>query len=478
MGLSLRVIVLGAVVLSTIALGAPSDHLITVLPGIENVTFSQYAGYAQIDSATNKNLFYWFVESQRDPATDPVVLWMNGGPGASSLLGFFTEHGPFWPNPDGTTLHVNPYAWNRIANMIYLEAPAGVGFSFSDNEADYTTGDEQTALDNYNFLVSWFKLYPEFQQNPFYVSGESYGGHYVPELAKKIIDLDTAHSINMKGILIGNPYTNTDTAMWPADPNADAYPYVNFMYTHGLIPTKTYGEASDVCGWGSYLTDCSGIYTSPSSECLEALDKCLVYIPSNLDLYNVLAPVCLTVSATRRVQYVSSWNSLIRMTSEFQEKQKSPVASAIYDYNYDPCMENYVTDYLNLPDVQTAIHARPTQWGVFENNLNYSMSDLYLNVIPVIQYILDNSDWTIFVYSGALDGCVPFIGTQRWISCLGREVINDWRGWDFDSQGAGTVIDYDRITFLTVKASGHMVPLYTPKEGFAMFQCWMDNHVC
>ncbi|KAH3763679.1 serine carboxypeptidase [Pelomyxa schiedti] len=473
--------VLWAVSVSVIvAWSAPNDHLITELPGIDNVTFAQYSGYVQVDSQTNKNLFYWFVESQRDPATDPVVLWMNGGPGASSLFGFFTEHGPFWPNPDGMTLHLNPYAWNRIANMIYLEAPAGVGFTYSDDPTDYTTGDDQTALDNYNFLVAWFKLYPEFQGNPFYVSGESYGGHYVPDLAQKILDLDTSHNINMKGILIGDPLINRDSYMWDADPNADAYPFVNFMYTHGFIPVESYGEASDICHWGSYLTDCAGTYTSPSSECLDAINKCLDYIPSNLDLYNVLAPVCLATTATQRMQYVSNWNPVVKVVAELQDQKakQGPIASAVYTYNYDPCMQNYVTTYLNLPEVQTAIHARPTLWGVFESNLNYSSADFYINMVPVIQEFIDYTDWTIFVYSGALDGCVPFIGTQRWISCLGRPIVNDWRGWDFDSQGAGTVIDYDRITFMTVKASGHMVPTYAPKAGFAMFQCWMDDGVC
>ncbi|KAH3762400.1 serine carboxypeptidase [Pelomyxa schiedti] len=467
-------------VAAVVVVGARVEDLITDLPGIENVTFAQYSGYIQIDAVTNKNLFYWFVESQRDPTTDPLILWMNGGPGASSLNGFFTEHGPFWPNPDGATLHANPYAWNRIANMIYLEAPAGVGFSYSDDKKDYFTGDVQTALDNYNFLVSWFKLYPEFQENPFFISGESYGGHYVPELAENIMNLDTTHSINMKGILIGNPLINSDSFLRVANPSADAYPFLNFMYTHGLIPVKTYGEASEICNWGSYLSDCTGNYTNPSSECLSATEKCLRYIPSNLDLYNVLAPVCLTSTATERVKYVSSWNPLIKLTAELQEKKatRNPVATASYDYDYDPCLEDYTTTYLNLPEVQSAIHAQPTEWAVFENNIHYKLADTYINIIPVIQNILDNTEWTIFVYSGAIDGCVPFIGTQRWISCLGRTIINDWRGWDFESQGAGTVIDYDRLTFMTVKASGHMVPMYTPKEAFAMFQCRMDNKSC
>ena len=85
----------------------------------QTINFNQYSGY--VDIGDGNNMFYWFVESQRNPSKDPVLVWMNGGPGASSLMGFFTEHGPFRVNPDGVTLSLYPYSWNQIANIIYLE---------------------------------------------------------------------------------------------------------------------------------------------------------------------------------------------------------------------------------------------------------------------------------------------------------------------------------------------------------------------
>ena len=103
------------------------------------------------------------------------MLWLNGGPGCSSLDGFFYEHGPFKfdrsVGGSDSDLHYNPFAWNQVANVIYLEAPAGVGFSYSNTSSDYFTNDNQTAEDNWQFLASWFEAYPEYALNDFYITG-------------------------------------------------------------------------------------------------------------------------------------------------------------------------------------------------------------------------------------------------------------------------------------------------------------------
>eukprot|EP00755_Sulcionema_specki_P034288 Sspe_Gene.102569::Locus_78334_Transcript_1_1_Confidence_1.000_Length_471::g.102569::m.102569/K13289/CTSA, CPY; cathepsin A (carboxypeptidase C) len=116
---------------------SPADYEIKSLPGLtEALNFKQYSGYMPINDGHGTELFFWFVESQRSPSKDPVVLWMNGGPGSSSVAyGFWTEHGPFRLAPDGDNYKPTLYnqSWNKIANVLYLEAPAGVGFSFSQD---------------------------------------------------------------------------------------------------------------------------------------------------------------------------------------------------------------------------------------------------------------------------------------------------------------------------------------------------------
>lgn len=169
-------------VLATLAHAAPPNAKVTQLPGVPAPpSFDMYAGYVTVDATAGRNLFYWLVEAQTAPHTAPLVLWMNGGPGCSSLFGFLTEHGPYRVNDDGKTLSANAYSWNRAANMLYLEAPAGVGFSYA-LDGNYTTGDDDVAANNYRFLLGFFEQYPEYQGRPFYIAGESYAGHYVPQV--------------------------------------------------------------------------------------------------------------------------------------------------------------------------------------------------------------------------------------------------------------------------------------------------------
>ena len=99
-----------------------------------------------------------------------------------------SELGPFYPAPDGQSLMANPYTWANNASVVFLESPAGVGFSYSNTSSDYTTGDARTADDVYAFLVGFYQRHADLASRPLWISGESYGGHYVPTVAAKIAD--------------------------------------------------------------------------------------------------------------------------------------------------------------------------------------------------------------------------------------------------------------------------------------------------
>ncbi|KHJ98480.1 serine carboxypeptidase [Oesophagostomum dentatum] len=165
---------------------APEWERIQSLPNLdEPMRSKQYSGYLNISPV--KQLFYWYVESENDPAKDPVVLWLNGGPGCSSLEGLFIEMGPYRVNNFGKSVSRNPWTWNRFANIIYLDAPAGVGFSVRlDKNYNYT--DPEVASDNHAAIKFWFERFPERQKNDFYVAGESYGGTYVPTLSALLLN--------------------------------------------------------------------------------------------------------------------------------------------------------------------------------------------------------------------------------------------------------------------------------------------------
>jgi serine carboxypeptidase-like clade 2 len=172
------------------------------------VDFAQYAGYVTVDAAAGRALFYYLAEAAGNvsAASRPLLLWLNGGPGCSSLgYGAMEELGPFRVKSDGKTLYRNPYAWNNAANVLFLESPAGVGFSYSNTTADYSrSGDNKTAEDALLFLLNWMDRFPEYKGRDFYLAGESYAGHYVPQLAHAILRhaAKASSPVNLKGIMV------------------------------------------------------------------------------------------------------------------------------------------------------------------------------------------------------------------------------------------------------------------------------------
>ncbi|KAF6160837.1 hypothetical protein GIB67_036038, partial [Kingdonia uniflora] len=159
-----------------------ADHVLHI-PGQPLVNFQQYSGYVTADENYGKALFYWFFEATYKPSEKPVLLWLNGGPGCSSIgFGQAQELGPFLVKKD-SVVKFNNYTWNKASNLLFLDAPAGVGFSYSNKTLD-VYGDNITATDSYAFLVNWFKRFLQYKSNEFYIAGESYAGHYVLSLLR------------------------------------------------------------------------------------------------------------------------------------------------------------------------------------------------------------------------------------------------------------------------------------------------------
>ena len=110
-------------------------------------------------------------------------MWLTGGPGCSSTLALLTENGPCKVNEDGTGTIKNDFSWTESAHVLWLDQPAGVGFSYG-SETD--TNEQMVAEDAYYFLQAFFQTYPQYQENPLFIVGESYGGHYAPAIAHRL----------------------------------------------------------------------------------------------------------------------------------------------------------------------------------------------------------------------------------------------------------------------------------------------------
>jgi hypothetical protein len=137
-----------------------------VHPTICDNSTAQTAGYIKAASGLRApNYFFWLVESKSDPSTDPLLMWLSGGPGCSSQLALFAENGPCTINSDGATTTLNPYSWNAKANVMWVDQPAGVGFSSGLG----THNEDGVASNMHTFLQGFYTQFPDYQSKPFYI---------------------------------------------------------------------------------------------------------------------------------------------------------------------------------------------------------------------------------------------------------------------------------------------------------------------
>ncbi|KAJ0981480.1 hypothetical protein J5N97_009735 [Dioscorea zingiberensis] len=396
------------------------------LPGQpEGLDFQQYAGYVNVDAKHGRALFYYFVESPVEPSKKPLILWLNGGPGCSSLgFGAMEEIGPFRVKSDGKSLYGNENSWIEMANLIFLESPAGVGFSYSNTSSDYErSGDKRTAEDTFTFLVNWFERFPEYKSREFYITGESYSGHYGPQIAQLILiqnKFANQSIINLKGIAIGNAYVDEYTNFRGT---------MDFLWTHALYSDETHKLIRKKCSFSEF----------DSLACLKAQAQAAEEI-GWITLPNIYAPLCHEKHNT--VQFIAE---------------------------FDPCTHDYVHAYLNQPDVQKALHAVPGSWF---NCSELPWSDSPESMLDVIKN-LTRSGLRMWLYSGDVDAVVPVTSTRYFITKLGLSIDSPWRPWYTNNEVGGYVISYEGLTFATIRGAGHEAPGYQPERALTMISAFL-----
>lgn len=457
-----------AIALVLLACAALADP-VTYLPGLNAPLPSKMdAGYITVDETNGRALYYFFTESQRSPSTDPLVIWFTGGPGCSSLMALLSEHGPFSANfsAGGAGIQINPYTWSTVANVIYLESPAGVGFSYSNTTSDYVTGDLQTATDAYAFLQGFLSKFPQFRSNPFWVTGESYGGHYVPEFTyfveMKNKEAPASQKINLVGMMAGNPWTA---------PDVEAFGVTDNWWYRGMISQavhddiNTYCTYQDITFWIINNVSAAAATLSAQEKVIQKLNSGLT--PNETRCYNALIE-------GSRVQFGG-----VNILGVYLDVCNSGTRGDIPDQpNY--CADNQLTTYLNRVDVQQAIHVRnpPVAWAECSSAVSYNTNDTQSSVLYAYQYFIENTTMRILVYSGDNDAIVPTTGTRRWLRVLNRPIVNDVHQWWVDTNGpqvGGWATKYDRLTFTTVRGAGHMVPYMQPQRALFMFRTFIEG---
>jgi len=407
---------------------------------------NMFSGYVNISDT--KSLFYWFIESENDPANDPVVLWTNGGPACSGLSGLLTEQGPFSVTKV-QKLMPNPYRWNKIANMIFFEQPVEVGFSWTSAEIDVFS-DQQAAEDNADFVEGWFDLFPFYKSNTFYISSESYGGHYIPQLS--LVLLARGKVTNFKGMMVGDPWIYPGYSEWG---------FYRSAAGRNMFPKPE---------WDRYIQlDCRP--DRPTDDaCEELANKFDTYLEGT-DPYAIDFPVCLNDS-TGRAQRAHMLKAHARAAGKS--------LGGYLPKNYQPCAQDYGTTYLNRADVRSALHVadQSGEWAMCSDDLygKWLSEDIARNVEGLYSELVQRKLIKVMVYSGDDDnsGCSSF-STQKWLWGMNLTISKEWRSWTVDGQLAGYIVKFEGMTFMTVHGAGHLVPQTRPEFALEMFRGYLNG---
>lgn len=443
--------------------------------GLCDPSVRQYSGY--LDITETKHLFFWFFESRHQPQSDPLVLWLNGGPGCSSSTGLLFELGPCNIKHEGKSTEPNPHSWNQRANMLFLDQPVNVGYSYADDRSDSVSDSITAAQDVYAFLQLFYARFPAYLKAGFHVAAESYGGQYAPNIAYRIVEennklLQSIHRsslsdkliIPLSSVIIGNGLTD---------------PLIQFASVpdHACAPSPyaIFDEST-----------CSSI-RSKVSTC-ERLQKFCYDKPSRF--------TC--VPAT-----LYCWSSIY---GPIQRTDRNPYDVRLNcDRSSNPlCYDelNWIDHYLNRDDVKNELGA-PSDSQFESCNLDvnraFQMSgDNMHNSAKLIPEILSNGV-RLLVYAGEADFMCNYIGNERWLLALETEFTEEFqhkahkylsrhplRGRNstvadhpgslshvgmFRSGGPGA----GNLTFVSIYESGHMVPHDQPPIASELINKWLLN---
>ncbi|KAE8152818.1 Alpha/Beta hydrolase protein [Aspergillus avenaceus] len=473
-----------------------------------------YAGYVNFPPNTMKDaiqdfpvsLFFWYFKSQSDPETSPLSIWLQGGPGGSSMFGAFTENGPCAVNDDSQSTHRNEYTWTKYANMLYIDQPVQTGFSYdiatngtldllsenvtpgSEDQGPFNqtgTFSSQTLTSTanttvnaarhlWNFAQVWlqeFDVYKNESKNDrVSIWTESYGGRYGPGFAAyfhqqndKLSASDTFTPINLDTLGVINGCIDLRTQE-TADPD-----YAYNRNTFGV-------EAINRTQW----TDAIEAYEKPSG-CQDQIDACLhLAAKHDPDMYG-------NVTLVNDACFDTSTNCQAEVEAAYIFTSKR----GFYDIghcNLDPFPANYFIGYLAKPEVQQALGV-PVNFTLISNTVGkaFNLTGDYARRDPLgylgdIAYLLEHNVQVALLY-GDRDFACNWVGGERVSLDVEYESSAAFQaaGYaDITKSGGsddvwGQVRQYGNFSFSRIYQSGHMVPSYQPEAALEIFQRVMNG---
>ncbi|KAE9047093.1 hypothetical protein PR002_g1221 [Phytophthora rubi] len=418
-------------------------------------TENSESGYIAMPFNIEDHLFYWFFESRSAPATDPLVLWLTGGGSScSSLAALLTENGPCRINADKTTA-LNPHSWTSEANVIWLDQPVNVGFSYGSNSS--AVYNEKNVQQNvYWFLQGFLNKHPEFEGRALFLVGEGYSSHYAPAAAHYIwrenLSVEKANAtirINLQGVAIGNGLVNPVVQMPHTLDMAVKNPYnISLMNPTQLAAAK---EAQPVC---QELLD---VCQTNSSACTGSARYCS---NSLLD----------AMGGKHRNKYD------IRKTCDSNHTSDCYNTTAVNEYLNSKAVREYLNVSDQVPSWQQCSDIEPIHFS----------SDLMKNVDRYVADLLNDGSVRVLIYNGDADLVCNWYGSQAWTQQLkwtNQQDFNDAQLHDFQVPGeidmidAGSVRSFQtQFSFMRIFKAGHLVPKDQPAVALEMMNQFLKNH--
>lgn len=470
--------------------------LVAALPDFPDAStwgFKVYSGFLEVPGPIINydalRIHYQFHTSRANPAGSPVVAWHQGGPGGSSItVGLYTEMGAFRIGEHQN--YIDPWSWNKVANMLYLESPAGSGGAAGYSECIkgdqpvFCSWNDVSQAEAYaHTLKAFFRDFPEFAGNDLYLAGESYFGQFGPNIARYILSHDPfSSSIRLKGILAGNAcWGGTQSCVACNGPSQDRVD-VDFYFGKGLFSPKLKRQIDAVCefpalygpGTGSGEPfDCDAGSATTSAACKALLTQMRNEVgPHNI--YNVYDNCPRTQELLRRTGKDMAWLAGFLRAGVHNA---SGTNAALRDLNggFDWDCVGDVRAWITRPDVRSALHLvlpMPGASGFSYNCTGPASVTLWPELAKRLR---------VLVYNGDADACVPYNGNEDWIFGLEEQGLlretKPWTPW-FTSNHvapAGYITKYQApgsttdFAFVTLRLAGHMAPTFQPEASLVMF---------
>lgn len=369
-------------------------------------------------------------------------MWLTGGPGCASEVALFYENGPFQFESPSNKIKSNPYAWNEISNLLFVDQPVGTGFSKGSVTGDVRSEDE-VAEDMAIFLKGFVKENPEFSGRDFYITGESYAGHYIPAISYHLLSTATDVPLNLKGIAIGNGLT---------DPFAQYPAYATFSYENDLVGEKVFH------GMEAGLKACQALIYEEQHEGHNGAKEQIVTLE-----------FCSLIS-----ELPALGNPVHPRFNVYDIRIPCDAPPLCYDFSYSD-------EFLNRADVQETLGVTSRKWVECDQLVHtFLLGDWMKNLMPKVSWMLDNTDLEVLVYSGDKDWICNWRGGEAWTAATTwehQEEFNQagYETWTHDGEAAGEMRQYGNLHFLRVYDAGHMVPMDQPKNALAMIDRMIKN---